>query len=111
VSTIELSSALDIALIGLGVCFLVANLWIAAQVLQLYGYRATALVTRRASKPPQYGIVLGFDAVFAVLLFVKFVVRGQPLMSGFGESMMLLYYAYLWPMCFRSKHGLYADGI
>jgi hypothetical protein len=111
VNAIELSSALDVALTGLGVGFLVANLWIVAQFLQFYRCRGTALVTWQAGKPPYYGIFLGFGAVFAALLFVKFVVRGQPLISGFGESMMLLYYACLWPMCFRIKRGLYADGI
>ena len=108
---IDFSNVLDVALIGLGFGFLVANLWVVVQFLRFYRYRATALLVWPARKPPYYGIFLGFGVVFGLLLVVKFVVQGQPLMSGFGESMMLLYYAYLWPMCFRIKRGLYEDGI
>lgn len=108
---IGFSNALDVALAGLGIGFLVANLWIVFQFLQFYRYRATALVTWPATKPPYYGIFLGFGAVFGLLLLFKFVVQRQPLTSGFGESMMLLYYGYLWPMSFRIKRGLYEDGI
>ncbi len=111
VNEIDLSNALDVALTGLGFGFLVANLWIAVQFLRFYRYRATALVSWSARKPPYYRIFLAFGGVFSVLLFVKFVVQGQPLMSGFGESMMLLYYGILWPLCFRIKRGLYEDGI
>jgi hypothetical protein len=32
-------------------------------------------------------------------------------MDAFGEGMMLLFYAYLWPMSFRIGRGLYEDGI
>ena len=110
-SEIGLSNALDVALAGLGFGFLGANFWIVLQFAQFYRYRATALVTWSARKPPYYGIFLGFGLVFGVLLVVKLVVQRQPLMSGFGESMMLLYYAYLWPMSFRIKRGLYEDGI
>ena len=108
---IDLSNAPDVALTGLGFGFLVANLWIVVQFLRFYRYRATALVSWSARQPPYYPIFLGFGVVFTVLLFVKFVVRGQPLISGFGESMMLLYYGILWPLCFRIKRGLYAEGI
>ncbi len=108
---LDLSNALDVALTGLGFGFLVANLWVVVQFLRFYRCRATALVTWPAKKPPYYGIFMGFGVVFGVLLLVKFVVRDQPLTSGFGESMMLLYYAYLWPMSFRIKRGLYDDGI
>ena len=108
---IDLSNALDVALTALGVGLLVANLWIVVQFLQFYRYRASALVTWPGRKPAYYGTFLAFGVVFGVLLFVKLVLRRQPLTSGFGEAMMLLYYAYLWPMSFRIKHGLYEDGI
>jgi hypothetical protein len=111
VSEIAFSNILAVALTALGVGFLIANLWIVIQLLQFYRYRASALLTWPARKPPYYRIFLGFGVVFGVLLVVKFVVRGQPLVSGFGELMMLFYYTYLWPMCFRIKRGLYENGI
>lgn len=80
---IDLSNALDAVLTGLGVAFLVANLWTVVKLLQFRRYCATALVTWSARKPQYYGIFLAF-----------------------GEAMMLVYYGYLWPMSFRINRGL-----
>ena len=108
---IDLSNLLNVALTVLGAGFLVANFLIVAQFLQFYRYRASAFVTWPGRKPPHYGVFLAFGVVFGLLLFFKLIVQRQPLTSGFGEAMMLVYYAYLWPVSFRIKRSLYEDGI
>jgi hypothetical protein len=108
---INLSDVLDVALTGLGVGFCVANGWIAVQFLQFLKRRPTALLTWPGRKPPYYGVFLPFGVVFGILLFVKLVVQRQGIETGFSEAMMLLYYAYLLPLSFRIKRGLYQEGI
>ena len=108
---IDFATALEIALIGLGVGFLVASGWIVAQFVQYYRYRKTALVTWPTRKPPHYRFLLGLGVVFGVLVFVKVVLQQRAPVEAFGEGMMLLYYGYLWPMTFRIGRGLYEDGI
>jgi len=108
---INLSDVLDLALTGLGVGFCFANGWIAVQFVQFFRRRPTALLTWSGRKPQYYGVFLAFGVVFGILLFVKLVVQRQAIESGFAEAMMLLYYAYLWPLSFRIRRGLYQDGI
>ena len=107
----NISNAAGVALLFLGVGFLVANLRILAQFARFFRYRSRMLVTWPARKPPYYGFFLALGVVFGVLVFVKLIVQTRPPVDAFGESMMLLYYAYLWPMSLRIGRGLYQDGI
>ena len=108
---IDVSNAPGVALFGLGVGFLIANLRIVIQFARYLRHRSRALVTWPARKPPYYGFFLVLGVVFGVLVFVKLIVQQRPLLDAFGEGMMLLYYAYLWPVSFRIGRGLYEDGI
>ncbi len=110
-SEIDVTTVPGVALIGLGVGFLVANLVLIGQFLRSFRYRAKTLVTWPAKKPPHYGVFLGLGVVFGVLVVVKLLVQQRPPGDAFGEEMMLLYYGYLWPMSFRIRRGLYEDGI
>ena len=111
VTGIEISNAAGIALVCLGVGFLVANLRILVQFVRFFRYRSRMLVTWPARKPPYYGFFLALGVVFGLLVFVKLIVQARPPIDAFGEAMMLLYYAYLWPMSLRIGRGLYEDGI
>ncbi len=108
---IDLSQAAGIALLGLGVWFLIANLRIILQFVRFFRYRARMLVTWQTPKPPYYGFLLALGVVFGVLVCVKLLVQQRPPVEAFGEGTMLLYYAYLWPMSLRIPRGLYEDGI
>lgn len=107
----SLSHAAGIALFGLGVGFLIANLRIILRFVRFFRYRARMLVTWQARKPPYYLAFLALGAVFGVLVCVKLLVQQRPPIEVFGEGTMLLYYAYLWPMSLRIPRGLYEDGI
>ena len=53
-------------------------------------------------------MALGIGVVLGVLVFVKLVVLHRQV---FGESMMFIYYAYLFPLSRRIGRGFYEDGI
>ena len=108
---IDIATVVRIALVGLGLAFLAANLRIVAQLLRYLRLRSSARLTWPGSKPQAYGLLLALGVVLAGLVFVKLVVRQQPLGSAFGEAMVCLYYAYLLPMNLRIGRGLYEDGI
>jgi hypothetical protein len=94
----------------LGLGFLVANLRLAIQYLQYRRrLRAGALLTWSGPKPPYYTMALAIGVALGVLLIVNvYQGRTDPL---FGESMMFLYYAYLFPLSRSIKRGFYEDGI
>ncbi len=108
---IDLTHAPGLALRVLGAGFLVANVHLVYQFIRFYRIRKTALVTWPGRRPAYYGLFLGLGVVFGVLVFVKLIIQQRPAVDVFGEGMMLVYYAYLWPMNFRIGRGLYERGI
>ena len=108
---IELAHLAGLGMWLLGAGFLVANCHLVAQLVRFRRVRPTAMVTWPGRRPPYYGVFLGLGVVFGILLFVKIVVHNRPLGDAFGEGMMLLYYAYLWPLVVRIERGVYAGGV
>ena len=97
-----------LAVLGFG--FLVANTRLAIQYLQYHKrVRSGALLTWLGPKPPYYAMALAIGVALGVLLIVNlYHGRTDPL---FGESMMFLYYAYLFPLSRSIQRGFYEDGI
>jgi hypothetical protein len=95
-------------LVLLGFGFLAANLKLAFDYVRFLRRRRSALLTWRAPKPPQYGFALGLGVALGLLVIAKLVVLHR---QAFGESMMLLYYAYFFPMSLTIGRGFYEDGI
>ena len=97
-------------LVLLGFGFLVANTRLAIQYLQYRRrLRAGALLTWLGPKPPYYAMALAIGVALGVLLMVNlYYRRTDPL---FGEIMMFLYYAYLFPLSRTIQRGFYEDGI
>lgn len=91
----------------LGVAFLIANIRLAVQYLQFRRLNRGAILTWAGPKPPYYGVALGTGVVLGLLVMFK-LYRGLPI---FGEMMMFLYYAYLFPLSRSIRRGFYADGI
>ena len=97
-------------LVLLGFGFLFANTRLAIQYLQYRKrVRGGALLTWLGPKPPYYAMALAIGVALGVLLMVNYYRgRTQPL---FGEIMMFLYYAYLFPLSRTIQRGFYEDGI
>jgi hypothetical protein len=95
-------------LVLLGFGFLVANTRLAIQYLQYRRrLRGGALLTWVGPKPPYYAMALAIGVALGLLVMVK-LYRGLPI---FGEAMMFIYYAYLFPLSRNIKRGFYEDGI
>ena len=93
-------------LLGLG--FLIANTRLAIEYL-LYRQRQRrgALLTWKSPKPPYYELALAIGVALGALVVLKLYLR-RPI---FGESMMFIYYAYLFPLSRSIRRGFYAEGI
>jgi hypothetical protein len=95
----------------LGVGFLFANVRLFAQFVRFLKLRSSALLTWPGRRPPFYGLLLVLGAVLAVLIVYKLTVLKQHPIQVFGESMMLVYYAYALPLSLKIGRGFYQDGI
>ena len=101
----------------LGAGFLVANARLAFEYAQFVKRRRGALLTWRGPKPPYYVLQLAIGVFLGVILIYN-VARTYRLYQGFrfdsrifGQSMMFLYYAYLFPLSRSIARGFYEDGI
>ena len=92
-------------LLGLG--FLVANARLVIEYIRFRRRRRGALLTWPSPKPPHYAVGLAIGVALGLLLLVKVYLGRQV----FGESMMFLYYAYLFPLSRSIGRGFYQDGI
>lgn len=95
----------------LGLGFLAANLRLLYHFVRYLKMRSTALLTWPGRRPPFYGLLLVLGAVLSVLIVYKLHVLGRHPQQVFGETMMLLYYAWILPMSLRIGRGFYEDGI
>jgi hypothetical protein len=95
----------------LGVGFLAANLRLLFQFIRFLRLRSSALLTWPGRKPPLYGLLLVLGAILSLLIVYKLAVLHQHPKQVFGETMMLVYYAYALPLSTRIGRGFYEDGI
>ena len=95
----------------IGVGFLLANLRLLFQFVRFLRLRSSALLTWPGRRPPFYGLLLVIGAVLSVLILYKLAVLRQHPQQVFGESMMLVYYAYALPLSLKIGRGFYEDGI
>jgi hypothetical protein len=95
----------------LGIGFLAANLRLLFQFIRFLRLRSSALLTWPGRKPPLYGLLLVLGAILSLLIVYKLAVLHQHPKQVFGETMMLVYYAYALPLSTRIGRGFYEDGI
>jgi hypothetical protein len=95
----------------LGVGFFVADLRLFLQFLRFQRLRSSALLTWPGPRPPFYGLLVTIGAVMSVLIVYKLAFLRLPLRNVFGETMMLVYYAYALPLSLKIGRGFYEDGI
>ena len=95
-------------LVLLGFGFLVANTRLAIQYFQYCKrLRRGALLTWLGPQPPYYVMALAIGVVLGLLVMLN-LYFGR---SVFGEIMMFVYYAYLFPLSRNIRRGFYEDGI
>ena len=58
-----------------------------------------------------YGMSLGIGVMLGALFGFKLLVQHRPIQQLFGETMMFLYYGYLFPLTTRIQRGFYEDGV
>ena len=102
-------------LLGLG--FLVANARLGVEYASYVKRRRSALLTWRGPKPPYYLLQLAIGVFLGVILIYNVGRMYQQYQSFrvdwriFGQFMMFLYYAYLFPLTRNITRGFYEDGI
>jgi hypothetical protein len=101
----------------LGAGFFVANTRLALEYIRYMKRRSGALLTWRGAKPPYYVLQLAIGVFLGVILIYN-VGRIYRQYEGFrvdarifGQAMMFLYYAYLFPLTRSITRGFYEDGI
>jgi hypothetical protein len=92
----------------LGAGFLVANARLAIEYAQYVRRRRGALLTWRGPKPPYYVMQLAIGVFLGMILMYNVMRLHRNI---FGEAMMFLYYAYLFPLSRSIARGFYEDGI
>jgi hypothetical protein len=101
----------------LGTGFLIANGRLGVEYAKYLRRRRGALLTWRGPKPPYYALQLAIGVALGLILMYN-VYRLFRLYHAvtldrriFGQSMMFLYYAYLFPLSCTIARGFYEDGI
>jgi hypothetical protein len=105
------ASLLPKLLLVLGVGFFVADVRLFLQFLRFQRLRSSALLIWPGRKPPFYRLLLALGAVLSLLIVYKLAFLRMGLPDVFGETMMLVYYAYAVPLSLRIGRGFYEDGI
>jgi hypothetical protein len=95
----------------LGVGFLVADIRLFIQFLRFQKLRSSALLTWPGPRPPFYGLLVTIGVVMSVLIVYKLAFLRMRPADVFGETMMLVYYAYALPLSLKIGRGFYEGGI
>lgn len=98
-------------LVYMGVGFFLADVRLLYQFLRFQRLRSSALLTWPGPRPPFYGLLVAIGAVLSVLIVYKLAFLRMRLLDVFGETMMLVYYAYALPLSLKIGHGFYEEGI
>jgi hypothetical protein len=113
----DVQSIIRFTFLLLGAGFLVANARLGWEYARYVKRRRGALLTWRGPKPPYYVLQLAIGVFLGVILIYN-VGRVYRAYDGFrvdarifGQAMMFLYYAYLFPLTVTITRGFYADGI
>jgi hypothetical protein len=95
----------------LGVGFLGASLRLFYHFVRFVKLRRSALLVWPPRRPPFYRLLVLLGAVLSILIVYKLAVLRMHPVQVFGETMMLMYYAYALPLSLKIGRGFYEDGI
>ena len=99
------------ALFLFGIGFLAANIKVARDLVRFRRRRSSALLIWPGPKPKYFGFTLGLGVVLGFLLLFRVFVQRRPPDQLFGETMMFVYYGYVFPLSTRIARGFYQDGV
>ena len=94
-----------------GIGFLAANVKVIADLLRFNLRKRSALLVWQNPKPPYYGFTLALGVALGVLLAFKLFYQRRPPSQLFGETMMFVYYGYVFPLSTRIARGFYREGV
>ena len=116
VSPVSVDQVIAVTFLLLGAGFLVANARLGFEYVKFLRRRRGALLTWLGPKPQYYGLQLAIGLTLGLLLLynVYRLFHFHVLSFDrrlFGQSMMFIYYAYLFPLSCTISRGFYEDGI
>ena len=93
-----------------GIGFLVANVLATVDLVQYHRWKRAALLLWPRPKPRYYGISLLLGVILGLLIIAEVLLK-RPMSSLFGEAMMFIYYACLFPLRARIPRGFFQSGV
>ena len=93
-----------------GIGFLIANVLAAIDLIRYHRWKRAALLLWPRPKPRYYGISVLLGIILGLLIIAEILMK-RPMASLFGETMMFIYYACLFPLRVRIARGFFQSGV
>jgi hypothetical protein len=93
-----------------GIGFLVANVLATVDLVRYHRGKRAALLLWPGPKPRYYSISLLLGVILGLLIVAEILLK-RPMSSLFGEAMMFIYYACLFPLRARIPRGFFQSGV
>jgi Trk-type K+ transport system membrane component len=93
-----------------GIGFLIANVIAGIDLFRYHRWKRTALLLWPRPKPRYYGISVLLGVILGLLIIAEILLK-RPMSSLFGETMMFVYYACLFPLRVRIARGFFQNGV
>jgi hypothetical protein len=93
-----------------GIGFLIANVLAAIDLVRYHRWKRAAPLLWPGPRPRYYGISLLLGVILGLLIIAEILLK-RPMSSLFGEAMMFVYYACLFPLRARIQRGFFHTGV
>jgi hypothetical protein len=93
-----------------GIGFLIANVLAALDLVRYHRWKRAALLVWPGPKPRYYGVSVLLGIILGLLIVAEILLK-RPMLSLFGEAMMFVYYACLFPLRARIQRGFFQEGV
>ena len=93
-----------------GIGFLIANVLAAVDLIRYHRWKRSALLLWPGPKPRYYAVSVLLGIILGLLIVAEILLK-RPMSSLFGEAMMFVYYACLFPLRTRIQRGFFQNGV